>query len=557
MERVQRERDRLRPGRLDLVLAVTVVALVGATMLVIVDPQLDFVIVDRSLDVAVNSLTTLASAGLAAVALSRYRESGRISSLFQAGALFLLSVVGGFHVLLIILRLDGRVGFSFGLPEQFPVYMVTLAWLTAAVLFLLGSAAAVRGIRARPVISRRLIVFPPLILVAVAAVLYQAQDLLPTMIGPDGIRALIEEPRTASPLPGAQPMMLVICGVNAVLLVLAAVLLRFAYVQNGPVTDGFLSVGLVIAAFAQLHFPLYPGVYTALVTTGDALGLAFYGALLLGIDAEARSDLRALRAAYVALDRLRVTETERAALEERSRLAREIHDGLAQHLWFAKLKHERLSPLVPDEARGLSGEVGQALDAAIVEARQALVTMRSGTDPQMPLGELITQMADDFGNRSGLRVHALADPLPATLPARQQAELLRVIQEALTNVGKHADATVVRVRAAMDGDDLVVMVSDNGRGFDPSSVRTDGLGLRGMEERARLMGGELNVTSAPSDGTTVSLRFPVGMTIPLVPGEDDSVARVSALDEAEAAVETAPPPEPTIRTTTANPAPRA
>jgi anti-sigma regulatory factor (Ser/Thr protein kinase) len=127
----------------------------------------------------------------------------------------------------------------------------------------------------------------------------------------------------------------------------------------------------------------------------------------------------------------------------------------------------------------------------------------------MPLGELIGQLADDFGNRSGLRVQTDVDPLPASLPARQQAELLRVIQEALTNVGKHADATMVRVRAAVDDEDVVVNVVDNGRGFDPEAGPTEGLGLRGMEERARLMGGELTVASKPSDGTTVSLRVPI------------------------------------------------
>ena len=77
--------------------------------------------------------------------------------------------------------------------------------------------------------------------------------------------------------------------------------------------------------------------------------------LLLGINAESRSDLRALRSAYAALDRLRLSEAERATLEERTRLARELHDGLAQDLWFAKLKHERLVPHVPEEHRVARG----------------------------------------------------------------------------------------------------------------------------------------------------------------------------------------------------------
>ena len=510
MDRILRERDRLRPGRLDLVLTATAALLIAGTVILIVDPQLDFVIVDKTLDVALNSIATLAGAGLAALAMSRYRESGRLSSLFQASALFLLSVVGGVNVVLVLLKLDGRIGPTLGLPAQFPVYISVVTWLMAAILFVVGAAATLRSVRVRPAFPRRLITVPPLAIGVLAVIIYPIQDQLPPLISNSAVDALIRNPQTATPLPGLEPLLLASAGATAFLLLLAAVLLRFAYVAGGPVTDGFLSVGLVIAAFGEFHFALYPGVYTGLVTTGDALNLAFYGALLLGIDAEARSDLRALRTAYATLDRLRVTETERAALEERSRLAREIHDGLAQHLWFAKLKHERLAPLVPDSARGLSVEVGQALDAAIVEARQALVTMRSGTDPQLPLGELLSRTVEDFGNRSGLRVRYSSDDLPAAIPARQQAELLRVVQEALTNVGKHADATMVWVRATMEYEELVVTVGDNGRGFDPHAVRNEGLGIRGMEERARLVGGQLALESQPSDGTRVILRMPIG-----------------------------------------------
>ena len=265
----------------------------------------------------------------------------------------------------------------------------------------------------------------------------------------------------------------------------------------------------MIAAFAEVQYAFYPGVYAGLVTTGDALRLLSFGVLLLGIHAEQRADLRALRRAYAALDRLRLTETERAALEERSRLAREIHDGLAQHLWFAKLKFERLAAQVPDDARGLSSEVGQALDSAIVEARQAMVTMRTAIDQDMPLSDMIGRAIDDFGQRSGLRVEYQADGVPNAIPPRQQIELLRIIQEALTNVRKHADATVVRVKAEVMEGNLVVSVGDNGCGFDPGSAREDGLGLQGMEERARLMGGQLRISSAPSDGTLVEVTVPL------------------------------------------------
>ena len=94
------------------------------------------------------------------------------------------------------------------------------------------------------------------------------------------------------------------------------------------------------------------------------------------------------------------------------------------------------------------------------------------------------------------------------LSARAQAEVLRIAQEALSNVRRHADATVVRVRASMEADRLVVSVRDNGRGFDPASVGQVAFGLASMRERAALIGGELSIESAPGDGTLVTLVVP-------------------------------------------------
>ena len=103
-----------------------------------------------------------------------------------------------------------------------------------------------------------------------------------------------------------------------------------------------------------------------------------------------------------------------------------------------------------------------------------------------------------------------ASSLPA-LPPRAQAEALRIAQEALSNVRRHADATFVRVRAAVEEGRLVVAVGDNGRGFDPDAVGQNAFGLASMRERAALIGGELRIESAPQDGTRVSLLVPLAL----------------------------------------------
>jgi signal transduction histidine kinase len=358
---------------------------------------------------------------------------------------------------------------------------------------------------------------PTLALIAAAVLLTPLRDLLPPLIGPDGIEALLQltgaavgDADLASRLPDITSLELAGVATAVVLMGGAAILFRTSFVRRGRESEAYLAVGLVIAAFAELQHAFYPTVYTGLVTASDVMRLLSYGILVLGIVAEQREDLRELRIAYTALDRLRVTEAERAALEERHRLAREIHDGLAQQLWFTKLKFERLASSLDENDRPLASEVGQSLDAAIVEARSAMVTMRSSLEADVPLADMLGRAVDDFEQRSGLPVRFTPGPgLPPAIPPRQQVELLRVVQEALTNITKHADATVVRLRAEVVGRDLVVAVADNGIGFDPSQPREGGMGLRGMEERARLMGGTLKVESEPHGGTTVEVAVPI------------------------------------------------
>ena len=111
---------------------------------------------------------------------------------------------------------------------------------------------------------------------------------------------------------------LLIQGVSTIAFLAGALFYRRSYLRDGPVFDGYLAVAMLMAAFAEIHFYFYPGVYGGLVTTSEALRLASFVVLLLGINAESRSDLRALRSAYAALDRMRLSEAERATLEERT-----------------------------------------------------------------------------------------------------------------------------------------------------------------------------------------------------------------------------------------------
>lgn len=510
MQPAQTSGQRRRTVRLDVLLLATAGILLVAALLPQVDPDLNIVMRDRTLDVALSALTLVAVAGLAVLTLLRYRETGRLASFLQSSAFALFATFTAVTLLLIVFRLDGRLGMSLGLPEQLPAWVSGVVRISVAGLFMVSGIAALMGIYGGTRRRVRQIFLPVAVITLLTLIVYPFRSSLPALIEPEGMQALLAEPGEFGLLPGFTGLALASVVVTVAALVAAVALYRTTWARGGPISDAFTAVGLVILAVSELQYALWPSVYTGLVTISDMMRLVAFTVLVAGTIADQRSDLRALRSAYAALDRMRVNEAERATLEERARLAREIHDGLAQHLWFAKLKFERLSGRLTDEDRALAGEVGQALDSAIVEAREALVTMRSSLEEDVPFSDMLARTVDDFESLSDLRVEFTVSPgLPASLAPRVQVELLRVVSEALNNVRKHADATTVRVKAETSDGEVLVTVADNGRGFAQENAFDRGMGLQGMRERARLIGGNLLIHSEISGGTSVEVRVPV------------------------------------------------
>lgn len=496
--------------RLDVSLLATAGVLLVATLLPQLDPDLNIVMKDRTLDVALSALTMVAVTGLAVLSLMRYRETGRVASYVQSSAFVLWAIFSAVTLLLIVFRVDGRVGMTLGEPEQLPAWVAGVVRLSVAGLFMVSGIAAFLGIYGGTRRRVRKIFLPVAVITVATVVIYPLRDLLPPLIEPIGLQALVGDPRDFDLLPGftGVAMAAVVAGVTALLA--AVVLYRLTWAHGGPSSDAFTAMGLVVLVVAEVQDAIWPSVYSNVVTIADLMRLVAYIVLAAGAIADQRTDLRALRSAYTALDRMRVNDAERAALEERARLAREIHDGLAQHLWFAKLKFERLAGTLSVADQSLAAEVSHALDAAIVEAREALVTMRASLTEDVPFGDMLTRTVDDFESRSGLRVEfSMSTGIPSNLAPRVQVELVRIVSEALTNVRKHADATMVRINAEVSAGELVVTITDNGRGFAEEEAFDQGMGLRGMRERARLIGGSLLVMSELSGGTTIEARAPL------------------------------------------------
>ena len=155
------------------------------------------------------------------------------------------------------------------------------------------------------------------------------------------------------------------------------------------------------------------------------------------------------------------------------------------------------------------GELGSAIDGGLAEAQQAVTALRVAGEPVGPLWEVIERYVDDFADRFGLRAEVTCPKGGSGLAPRAEAELLRIAQEALNNVHRHADATVVRVHARVEDGHLELLVGDNGCGFDPESVGERAYGIASMKERTELIGGELHIDSRPQDGTRIRVRVPL------------------------------------------------
>jgi two-component system nitrate/nitrite sensor histidine kinase NarX len=200
-------------------------------------------------------------------------------------------------------------------------------------------------------------------------------------------------------------------------------------------------------------------------------------------------------------------------IQERARLAREIHDGLAQTIGFLKLQASQLRGLLGrgdlDRARQSADLFYTTLSEAYQDARQAIDGLRISPD-ECGLNGWLSQTTAEFSELSGLAIDLEASDVTTVVSPEIQAQLIRIVQEALSNIRKHSQASQVWVACIETGDDLVLEVRDDGMGFLPEDVATSSRhGLRGMRERAELIGADFQVISRLNEGTVVRLRVPI------------------------------------------------
>jgi signal transduction histidine kinase len=254
---------------------------------------------------------------------------------------------------------------------------------------------------------------------------------------------------------------------------------------RGEDLDRWLALGATLMLFASIHFVFTPPAGTTFVSQGDFLRLLAYAVLVVGV-------WRAIRS----------SDLRRAVAEERARVAREIHDGLAQYL-FAVSTHVSMLESGTDREQTLP-RLKEAALAAQQEARFAVLALSSAAGSS-PFDAALRRYVDFLTADGELEVGLEIDGAIGLAPD-EQIEIFRIVQESLANARKHAGARSVQVTIGQRGAERVVAVHDDGAGFDVGAVGASaGQGLKNMRARAATIGGALSLASAPGRGTALEV----------------------------------------------------
>jgi signal transduction histidine kinase len=218
----------------------------------------------------------------------------------------------------------------------------------------------------------------------------------------------------------------------------------------------------------------------------------------------------------VALDNARLSRQARrvAILEERDRIGMELHDGIIQSLYavglnldYAQLQAQE----EPEEIRPRLNRAIEGLNAVIRDIRSYILDLKPTQASLEDMPRALERLVGEFKTNTRMPADLHVEPQVAnSLQAPSRSAFFHITQEALANVAKHSGASRVWVNLRRSGEDVVLQVIDNGRGFDPEDAPDRlGHGLSNMRERAHRAGGQLELATHPGDGTTLTVRVPV------------------------------------------------
>jgi signal transduction histidine kinase len=280
--------------------------------------------------------------------------------------------------------------------------------------------------------------------------------------------------------------------------------------RHGAASVLVVAAGLVWQLVREEGAVQWPAIAAvAVCTVGILLSVAYVGTIVR----QSRERQRLLKQLQATRAELAAAERQAGMLEERQRLARDIHDTLSQGFASVVLLLEAAEESLAT-GRAVDRHIAQALRSArdnLAESRRVVWALRPRPLQERSLPQALEELAGQLAEETGLHAEATVTGTVRPLDAAVEAALLRVAQEALANVRKHAGASQVTVTLSYLDDVVVLDVQDDGVGFDPAATvaAAGGLGLRAMRERAEQLGGSLTIESTPGDGTTIAVELPL------------------------------------------------
>jgi signal transduction histidine kinase len=285
-----------------------------------------------------------------------------------------------------------------------------------------------------------------------------------------------------------------------------------------PQREGLIWIGIITVATstgAAVHqgwgetLPVIP-IYAA--------GYLFFGvfAQMLAQSDRARREtqqlLKELELAHIQLQEYSARAEELAVIEERNRLAREMHDTLGHRLTVASVQLEgaqRLCESDPERAVTMMSTVREQVREALTELRGTVATLRSPVEIDLALRNSLRRLARAFEEATGLTVNLMIPEEMQKLPREHRLVLYRGGQEALTNIQRHAGAKQVWLTLMDQDQQVVLLVSDDGVGFPTGPSKETSFGLRGLRERVEQLGGNMVLEARPGGGAQLRLSLPV------------------------------------------------
>ena len=441
------------------------------TALILGTPYLVFGYHSPSLHLVLGSIDACVAVLVSYLLYGRFTRSHRLQDLLLAQGLLLLAMAGLGLVLFLHLFEEQR-------PGTVDVWLPMAMRTAGAVLIVAASLAGHRRV-VRPGFRWRT-VLPWAALGAALFGLWLLRDVLPVAVGD-------QAPASAQrPVITGHPVLLVLQGFTAVCFMVASLAFTREASRRHDALLRWLGPACALGAFARVNYVLFPSLYSDWFYTGDMLRTGCYLLLLVGAARE--------------IGEYWPAQARAAVLEDRRRLAREIHDGLVQELAYIRAETQLASD-------GSSRrDIVAACDRALDEARAAVDALGRSADE--PLGLVLHRGAQQVAERYGARLEVDLDD-SVTADVDQRHALVRITREAVSNAIRHGNARRVNLRLARDQAGCRLVVEDDGRGFDPATLAESngGFGLISMRERALGLPGSFELDSQPGRGTRVGVTW--------------------------------------------------